>query len=221
MADFYPHHRAILSEPAVGFGASLPWAAPISCPDAHYKIFSVIFAMWAVVFFIHGLFDVKVFRRYSSLFFNLISAMAVNLLLAIIYFYFQPNLILTPRRILLLLVAVAFVILLAWYLLVKYILKSRMSEAIYLFSFNNELSELEGEIKAHSYLGFRVQGHLNQQNLSTASLDKNSSVILPDNLQTNPQIAEQLYQLRTLGVRFYNHKTFYEQLLRRVVFVPN
>lgn len=184
--------------------------------DAHYKIFSVIFAMWLLVFFIHGLFDVRVFRRYSSLFFNLISAMAVNLLLAVIYFYFQPNLILTPRRILLLLVGVAFIVLLLWYLLIKYILKSRLSEGLYLFSFNNELSELEEEIKRHSFLGFKVLGHLNQQSLGQVSLDKNSGVILPDNLQTNQQIAEQLYQLRTLGVRFYNHKSFYEQLLRRV-----
>jgi exopolysaccharide biosynthesis polyprenyl glycosylphosphotransferase len=107
-------------------------------------------------------------------------------------------------------------VLLLWYLLIKYILKSRLSEGLYLFSFNNELSELEEEIKRHSFLGFKVLGHLNQQSLGQVSLDKNSGVILPDNLQTNQQIAEQLYQLRTLGVRFYNHKSFYEQLLRRV-----
>src|SRR5581483_1116234 len=62
----------------------------------------------------------------------------------------------------------------------------------------------------------KVLGHLNQQSLAGAKLDKNTGVILPDNLQANPQIAEQLYQFRTLGVRFYNHKDFYEQLLRRI-----
>jgi exopolysaccharide biosynthesis polyprenyl glycosylphosphotransferase len=169
-----------------------------------------------VVFYIHGLFEIRVFRRYSSLFFNLISATAINLLLAIIYFYFQSNLILTPRRILLLLAGVSFVLLLLWYLLVKYMFKNRLTESVYLFSFNNELAELEEAISQHSYLGFKVLGHLNQQSLAEASLDKNSSVILPDNIQANPQIAEQLYRLRTAGVRFYNHKTFYEQLLRRV-----
>ena len=184
--------------------------------DDHYKIFSIIFALWLLVFYIHGLFEIRVFRRYSSLFLNLFSAMAVNLLLAITYFYFQPNLILTPRRILLLLVGVSFVLVLFWYLLVKFAFKNRLSESVYLFSINNELAELEQAILSHSYLGFTVLGHLNQQSLATAKLDKNSSVILPDNLQTNPQVAEQLYQLRTAGVRFYNHKTFYEQLLRRV-----
>src|SRR5437870_603704 len=84
---------------------------------AHYQAFSIIFIFWLVVFFIHGLFEVTSFRRYTSLIFNLVSAMAVNLGVAITYFYFQPNLILTPRRFLLIQVAIAFVLLLLWHLL--------------------------------------------------------------------------------------------------------
>jgi len=180
------------------------------------RAFSVVFILWLLVFFIHGLFEVGIFRRYSTLIFNLISAMAVNLLIAVIYFYFQPNFILTPRRTLLILAAVVFVLILLWDLLVKYFIKNRLVEGVYLFSFNNELADLEQAITAHNYLGYKVLGHLNQQSLAGASLGKNSSIILPDDLRANPQIAEQLYRLRTVGVRFYNHKTFYEELLRRV-----
>lgn len=183
---------------------------------AHVEAFSLIFVLWLVVFFIHGLFEIEAFRRFSGLIFNLISAMAVNLLLAIIYFYFQPNLILTPRRFLLILVAVSFVLILAWDLLVKLFIKNRLVEEVYLFSFNNELAELESVILEHNYLGYKVLGHLNQQTLGAAAFGKNSAIILPENLHSSPQIAEQFYQLRTLGVKFYNHKNFYEQLLRRV-----
>ena len=183
---------------------------------AHYSAFSVIFLFWLLVFFIHGLFEASSFRRYTSLVFNLVSAMSVNFLIAIIYFYFQPNLILTPRRFLIIQIIVAFILLLLWRLLVKYFLKTRLIEGIYLFSFNNELKELEDVIHDHSYLGFKVFGHLNEQSLSDAQFSKNAGIVLPDNLYANPQIAEKLYQLRTLGVRFYNHKDFYEQLLRRV-----
>src|SRR5581483_7754089 len=69
----------------IRYGTGLESAAWL----AHFKAFTIIFALWLVVFFIHGLFEIQVFRRYSRLFFNLVSAMAVNLLLAIIYFYFQ------------------------------------------------------------------------------------------------------------------------------------
>ena len=183
---------------------------------AHYESFSVIFLMWLVVFFIHGLFEITAFRRYSGLLFKLISAMLVNLLIAITYFYFQPNLILTPRRFLLTVVGLSFVLVLSWYLLLKYALKNRLVENVYLFSFNNELLELEHAITDHNYLGFKVLGHLNQQTLATTNFDKNCAIILPENLSANPEIAERFYQLRTLGVKFYNHKGFYEQLLRRV-----
>ena len=182
----------------------------------HYQAFVVIYALWLVVFFIHGLFEVQTFRRYSALVFNLISAMAVNIFVSIFYFYFQPNLILTPRRFLLINVAVAFVLILGWHLLVKYFLKSRLVEGIYLFSFNNELKELETAVLDLQYLGYKVLGHLNEQTLDTVKFEKNSGIILPDNLQANPAVAEKMYRLRTLGVNFYNHKDFYEQLLRMV-----
>jgi lipopolysaccharide/colanic/teichoic acid biosynthesis glycosyltransferase len=113
-------------------------------------------------------------------------------------------------------VAVTFVFLLGWYLLVKYLLKSRLTEDIYLFSFNNELQELEQEIGRHNYLGFKVLGHLNEQSLAQVCFSKDCGVILPDNLHTKPEILEKFYELRKDGVAFYNHKNFYENLLRRV-----
>jgi len=183
---------------------------------ANFKAFSVIYLFWLLVFFIHGLFEVQVFRRFTSLIFNLVSAMLVNLLVAIFYFYFQPNLILTPRRVLLVLTLVSFIMILIWDLLAKYFLKNRLTEEVYLFSFDNELAELEEVIKDHSYLGFRVLGHINTQTLPNTTFAKSSGIILPQKLKFNPEFAEKFYQLRTSGVKFYNQEDFYEQLLRRV-----
>ena len=184
--------------------------------NAHINAFSLIFLLWLVVFFSHGLFEVSVLRRYTKLFFSLVSAMVVNVIIAITVFYLQPNLLLRPGRFLLLQVGIAFILLLIWYLFIKYVLKNRLTQVLYLFSFNNELWELEQEILANSFLGFRVLGHLNAETLSTIKFNQSAGIILPDNLQTNPEILKKFYELRTLGVNFYNHKDFYEQLLRRV-----
>ncbi len=184
--------------------------------NAHINAFSLIFLLWLVVFFSHGLFEVSVLRRYTKLFFSLVSAMVVNVIIAITVFYLQPNLLLRPGRFLLLQVGIAFILLLIWYLFIKYVLKNRLTQVLYLFSFNNELRELEQEILANSFLGFRVLGHLNAETLSTIKFNQSAGIILPDNLQTNPEILKKFYELRTLGVNFYNHKDFYEQLLRRV-----
>ena len=182
----------------------------------HFNAFSIIFILWLVVFFSHGLFEAESLRRFAGLFFNLLSAMVVNIIIAITVFYLQPNLILRPGRFLLLQVGIAFVFLFAWHLLVKYIFKNRLIQGLYLFSFNNELLELEKEINSQPYLGFRVLGHLNQESLFEANFSKNDGLILPEDLQGSPEVLQKFYELRTLGVGFYNHKDFYEQLLRRV-----
>ncbi|PIR96097.1 MAG: hypothetical protein COT92_02950 [Candidatus Doudnabacteria bacterium CG10_big_fil_rev_8_21_14_0_10_42_18] len=184
--------------------------------NSHLVIFSVLFIFWLLVFFIHGLFETKIFRRYTDIIFGLASAIAINVLVAITYFYIQPELILTPRRFLLVLAAVVFVLLLVWYLIVKYILKNRLFEEVYFFSFDGELNELEKEIKNHEYLGIKILGHLNEKNFNKANFKKDTGLILPDNLSGRTEIINQFFKLRTLGILFYNFQDFYENLLRRV-----
>lgn len=184
--------------------------------NAHLRAFSVIFVFWLIVFFSHGLLEISSLRRYVSLFLNLLSSMVVNLLIAITFFYFQPNLILTPRRFLLIDLGITFVLLFGWYLVVSYFFKNRLVEGLYLFSFNNELKELETEIRTQSFLGFKILGHLNSETLSSVKFNPGEGIVLPDNLQSSPETLSKFYRLRNLGVSFYNHKDFYEQLLRRV-----
>lgn len=196
----------------IRYGESLS----LSARADHLQAFTIIFVLWLLVFFSHGLFELSALRRYAGLFLNMLSAMVVNLMIAVSFFYFQPNLILTPRRFLILQMAIAFLLLLLWHLLVKYLFKNRMTEGLYLFSFNNELRELEEEVKALGFLGFKVLGHLHAETLGNIKFNPNDGIILTENLQANPEILSRFYHLRTLGVSFYNHKDFYEQLLRRV-----
>ncbi len=182
----------------------------------HVKAFSVVYTGWLLVFFIHNLFDLRTFRRYTVIFFNLVVAMIVNLFLAITYFYFQPGLILTPRRFLLIDVSLAFVLILAWHFTMKYFIKQRFTQELYVFSFGDELLELAEEIERHDYLGFKVLGQVNEHNLSSVIFLESQGIILPNNLEANPEVVSKLYELRKLGVSFYSHGLFYEELLRKI-----
>lgn len=184
---------------------------------SHIQAFTVLHAIWLIVFFIHGLFEVGVFRRYTALVLNLLSAMAVNVLLSVVYFYFQADFILTPRRFLLIDAAIVFSLVLIWNLLVKYFLKSRSGEGLYLLLFQNEaFEELKKEIEQHDFLGYKILGILSESDISSAKLEPNSAVIVPSSIHFSASTGVALYNLRTAGVKFYNHKDFYESLLRRV-----
>jgi hypothetical protein len=106
----------------------------------HVRLFSVIYLLWLVIFYAHNLFDLTTFRRYTTQILSLVSATAVNFLLTASYFYFQPSLILTPRRFLILHIALTFCLVLIWHLIVKQLIKQRFLEYIYLFSFAGELN---------------------------------------------------------------------------------
>jgi lipopolysaccharide/colanic/teichoic acid biosynthesis glycosyltransferase len=145
--------------------------------------------------------------------------MVVNLLIAIGYFYFQPHLILTPRRFLLVDVGITFILVLVWNLILKIAIFSRFIQPVYLFSFNEELKYLEEEITKHSYLGFRVMGHISEKEL--ANLPARSGVVIfPDNLHSNKSLTETIFNLRKKGIQLFNHNDFYESLLRRI-YIPS
>lgn len=192
-----------------GTGHEVDW-------PAHIIAFSAVYGLWLLFFFIQNSFDVATFRRYTVLLQNLFVAMVVNGLIAVLYFYFQPNLILTPRRLLLINVVVAYVLVLGWHLLVKYFLKNRFIEYVYVFAFADEPTELLQEIARHDFLGYQVVATLTEQTLATTSIVKNSSIVVPDAIEATPDVLTRLYELRKRGVSFYSHTVFYERLLRKV-----
>jgi len=185
--------------------------------SSHITAFTILHIFWLAVFFIHGLFETGVFRRYTTLVFNLLSAMSVNVVLSVVYFYFQPNFILTPRRFLLIDTAIVLLLLLAWNLIVKFLLKSSSGESLYLFLFQNEaFNELKEQIKNHEFLGYKLLGVISEAEIGSMKLEPGAVIIVPSGAHLTPQASTALYNLRTKGVRFYNHKDFYESLLRRV-----
>jgi exopolysaccharide biosynthesis polyprenyl glycosylphosphotransferase len=182
----------------------------------HYRTFSVIYAIWLVIFFSYRLFDLSVLRRYTTLLFSLLSAYLIGLIGAIIYLYLQPTLILTPRRFLLIDVLVSFVLTAGWYLFVKVFLAKRTPEQVYLLTLVDEHNQLAKEIKQNSYLGYELKGYLRENDLAGLATDEEVSIIFPDELQNRPDLLAKFYDLRKRKIGFYSQHDFYEQLTRTV-----
>lgn len=182
----------------------------------HIRAFSAVYIIWFIIMFAHNVFDFSVLRRYTTLLFNLISSLAICFLAAVLYFYFQPDLILTPRRFLLVQIGITFVLLLAWYVIVKVLLMRRNPEEVYLLSLSSEQQDLAREITNRSYLGYEFKGYLKESDLGNVQLDERSSIVFPDELQNRPEVLNKFYSLRNHKVGFYSHHYFYEELTRRV-----
>src|SRR3989344_794164 len=82
---------------------------------AHLLPFSVLFAVWAFVFFIAGFYDSRSFflpRRALSR--TLLVSQAINMVLAALFFFFVPIFGIAPKTLLIIYLPVSFLLVLVW-----------------------------------------------------------------------------------------------------------
>ena len=180
--------------------------------SSHLIAFSVIYIFWLLSFFGFHLFEQETLVRPGNLIKRLVSAMLSNTLIAIVYFYIQPGLILTPRRFLLFHVVIVVIILLFWYVCLKFLLKRTLITPVYVLSINDGLRDLENIISTNGFLGYEFDSFLKPDQNQLLGLKSNSVVIVPETLSADSEVWKWLYELRNQGVRVINHKRFYEDL---------
>ncbi len=82
--------------------------------EAHLVPFTILFAVWIGVFFIAGLYGkhTRLFR--SRLFATILYTQAVNMVIAAVFFFLTPTFGIAPKTILMLYLAVSFLLVFAW-----------------------------------------------------------------------------------------------------------
>jgi exopolysaccharide biosynthesis polyprenyl glycosylphosphotransferase len=82
--------------------------------DQHVRPFFGVFTIWLLFFGAFGLYDIRFTKNSRYFVYRLLSAMGINIVAAIVIFYFLPILKLEPRRNLLLIAAAGTSFLLLW-----------------------------------------------------------------------------------------------------------
>lgn len=175
--------------------------------------FIIVGLVWLFVFFIFDLYakqTVVIKRRLPQL---ILRAQALNLFLSIIFFYFIPYFIVTPKTILFLDIGFVTVLMYLWRrIIVEAVPHGRVESAVIL-SDKPEGEELAREIEGNSKYGIRL---LPPSILETGNAHKVSFVILD---LSNPSYGiafKHFYSLLVAGVRFVDIAEFYEDIFDRV-----
>jgi lipopolysaccharide/colanic/teichoic acid biosynthesis glycosyltransferase len=183
--------------------------------NQHLLHFSLVYILWLIVFFIHGLFDLDLFRRPAVVYANLAVTVPINLLIAIAYFYFQPSLIITPRRFLLVHLAVTTVAMALWYAFVYYLLPRLSRRVVYAHPTLPAEVDLPALLSAYSFMGLRYGGAAAPSDINQNSRE-DVLVIVPENIAAMPEAVRELYDLRSQTLAYFTYPAFYEYLTRRV-----
>ena len=192
----------------------------------HLLPFSLLFAIWIVVFYIAGLYEKHTVILKSKLPSVLSSTQLTNSVLAVIFFYFIPFFGITPKTILFIYLFVSFVIVLGWRMYGYFIVgRGRANNAVLIGS-GEEMKELLEEVNNnHIYSikfissvdlnradekGFwdEIVSHIYSENVSVIAIDlanKNVEPVLPH-----------LYNLIFSKISFIDMHKIYEDIFDRV-----
>lgn len=190
-----------------------PVGLPASEWQAHLMHFSLIYLMWLIVFFSYRLFDWDTLRIGRGFLGRLLVSLFICLVIAVVYFYFQPQLLITPRRFLLVHLLVTGFGLAAWFTLIRRAANLVPRRKVFAHPAAGAVDDIQQLIDSHQYLGLEYGGVLDSENLQSTG----AMVVIPRSSEINPEVSRNLFALRrNQGVRFVEFYELYENLTRTV-----
>jgi len=204
----------------------------------HLFIFSIAFALWLLVFFINGLYDIRKIKNDFWFYGELIQNLAINTLLSVLLFYLAAGRIsdLRPQTILVILMIVFGILFIAWRKIFFRILSSStLGSNLAIIGINNETLNLIKEIKQKPQLGYKLKLIINPDNtnlpdeIQDIAVENNiydikkslrqhkvDTVVTNYNSSYSTEVSTQLFDCLNLNINFYSLINFYEKNIGKI-----
>ena len=147
----------------------------------HLTPFIILFAVWALVFFIAGLYDkhtVIFKRKLPSIILN---AQIANIIIAALFFFLIPYFGITPKTNLFIYLFISFVFIVFWRLSLAPVLENKKRQNALLIAGGKEMLELKEEVNNNKRYGFYFTSSLD---LDTVN-DEGVKSYLSEHIKTN------------------------------------
>ena len=192
----------------------------------HFVPFAYIFALWAVVFFIAGLYDNHTVILRSRLPNILFRTQVANSMLAVFFFYLIPYFRITPKVNILLDLAISFGLLVLWRVHGFGLFGARRKQNAILIGSGAEMTELRNEVNNNPRYNIRFISSVDtdklagidfQQEILERIYREEVSLVAVDlqNERIEP-ILPHLYNLIFSKIRFIGMHKVYEDIFKRV-----
>jgi len=203
----------------------------------HIGPFSIIFAVWIIVFFINGLYEINKVQQGFKFYGILVQNLIINTLLAVAFFYIIGSKIgIRPQTILLILVAVFTVLFLIWRkIFYKLISSEKLGNNLAVIGINKESILLANEIISKPQLGYKLKLIINPDlseipsNLNNIDVSRDisemrkkitehkiSTVVAINDPKYSPEVARYLFENIDLKIQYFNLTDFYEKITGKI-----
>lgn len=187
------------------------WAA------MHFLPFSIIYFFWLVVFYVFGLYDLKIIKSGPLFYTKILGALLACLGLGIVFFYLIPFFGIAPKTNLVLNLALFGILFIIWRKIFYAVFSGRISNRLAIVGQNQQAQELAKEIALRPYLGYRlVELDTGRDLLPQIKENRIDTLIIPDNLETNSWLTKNLYQSLPARVSFMDWAKAYEIICQKI-----
>ena len=185
--------------------------------ETHIILFGIIGLIWLALYYAFGLFDLRARKQFIDLISSLLGATALGLVGAIVIFYFQPELIITPRRFLLVDTLCVFILSFLWQLFIRSMTNHLTRQTVYFIQLEQEYQTLKNELENQAFLTHSIQeGELLALTEKTHRAHQEFLFVVPTVPSFSSQTLELFAHLHTHGATFVRFDDFYEDVFRRV-----
>ena len=186
----------------------------------HLIPFSIIFALWLIVFWAAGLYDLSKLKNEELFYKNLIITFGANAVIAVSFFYFIPYFIITPKTNLFIDLVLTLAILYFWRQYFNRWAGKALKIGIVFLGASPETMELKEFLSNNPQLGYQTAGVLAPDNVAELEnlwQDKKFSLIVSaEQFDHSQKLAFLLFQYFKRGVTISDLDKFYENVTNRV-----
>jgi len=193
--------------------------------DYHLEPFTIIFAVWIVIFYIAGLYDLKTLKNGLEFETRFWYTLAFNSAVAVILFYIVPSFIITPKTNLVIFLFIFIGLNYIWRQLYNLVLtKTGSISRLLIIGANKTAEEISAKIESNPQLGYKIKywmkeglkdadfNHLSQIIIS----NEITTIVVPAHLKKDLKSARLIYRMLMLGVEVIDLAKLYELVFQKI-----
>src|SRR3989344_1491851 len=201
----------------------------------HFAPFSILFAFWLIVFFIHNLYDFTAAKNTLEFYGAAFRAFIINTVIAVLFFYLVPFFSISPKRNLVLFLIIFVVLFALWRQASNTFFKSRLNVPTILMGRDSKVAPMGETLNKNPQIGYRVIGvftdeiHAPEERgfltftredflrlAEIVNLYKIHTIIVEESILSNEDIVKQLDTLIGTDVALLDFQNIKERITRKI-----
>lgn len=222
LGDIIALYAALFITLAVRYGSNF-----YSAFGEHLAPFSIIFAIWLVVFYVSGLYDIRRLRNNLDFLKIICLTLFINAIIGIAFFYLIPVFGIRPKTNLFLFLGVFTAIEIFWRRLFNRLTVSSQScVQVMLLGNSKSAEEISLFLGENKQLGYQLTSWLkDKRQFSSSSLkdwqeimekNKTDLIVVPPDLLKNRDLGKIFYHFLSSGINIKDLHDFYELIFRKI-----